>query len=139
MPTATTPATTEKKRILIVDDKASDTLLVKLYLEQTNDYMVREENDATNALATAEEFRPHLILLDVRMPDLDGGELAASFQENPKLKAVPIVFLTSLVTKSEVAAGSGIGGRFPILAKPIILPELIACLKQHLSIAAPRS
>ena len=132
MPAAQSPAVKEKKRILIVDDKASDTLLVKLCLEQTNDYVVREENTATRALATAEEFRPHLILLDVRMPGMDGGALAESFQASPKLKAVPIVFLTSLVTKSEVAAGGGLGGRFPILAKPIVLLELVACLKQHL-------
>ena len=126
------PAVKEKKRILIVDDKASDTLLVKLCLEQTNDYLVREENNAEMALVAAEEFRPHLILLDVRMPGMDGGTLAASFQESPKLNAVPSVFLTSLITKSEVAAGGGLGGRFPVLAKPIVLPELVAFLKQHL-------
>ncbi len=123
---------TGMKRILVVDDKASDTLLVKQCLEQTNDYVVREVNDAKTALVAAEEFRPHLILLDVRMPGVDGGELAARIQSHPKLQAVPIVFLTALVTKSEVAAGSWRVGRFPMLAKPIILPELVACLKQHL-------
>ena len=129
---STPPVKTEKKRILIVDDKPSDTLLVKLCLEQTNDYVVREENNARMAIAAAEKFRPHLILLDVRMPGMDGGELAANIQANPKLTAVPIVFLTSLVTKSEMAAGGGRGGKHPILAKPIVLSELIACLKQHL-------
>ena len=93
---------TEKKRILVVDDRARDTRLVKLYLERTNDYVVREENDAMAALSAAEEFQPHLILLDVMMPGMDGGELAACFQANPKLKAVPIVFLTAAVTKGEV-------------------------------------
>lgn len=122
-----------KKRILIVDDKVSDTLLVKQCLEQTNDYVVREENNASMALAAAEEFRPHLILLDVRMPGVDGVELAVRIQANPNLGAVPIVFLTALVTKAEIAAGSGRMGKFPILAKPIILSDLIACLKQHLS------
>jgi putative two-component system response regulator len=125
------PSITEKKRILIVDDKVSDTRLVKLYLEQTNEYTVREENVAERALATANEFRPHLILLDVRMPGLDGGELAACFLADPKLNSVPIVFLTSLVTKSEVAQNGGRSGRFPILAKPIVLPELLACLREH--------
>lgn len=126
------PNPTGKTRILIVDDKPSDTLLVKLYLEQTGDYVVREENDARAAMAAAEEFRPQLILLDVRMPGVDGGELAASIQANPKLAAVPIVFLTALVTKSEIAAGAGRVGKFPILAKPFILPDLLACLRQQL-------
>jgi len=123
---------TEKKRILVVDDQAQNTRLVKLYLERTNDYVVREENVAKAALAAAAEFQPHLILLDVMMPGMDGGELAACFQANPKLKAVPIVFLTAAVTKGEVEAGGGRVGNFPFLAKPIVLSEVAACLKQHL-------
>jgi two-component system OmpR family response regulator len=130
--TMNTTIKTEMKRILVVDDRASDSQLVKLYLERTNDYVVREENNAKTALAAAEEFQPHLILLDVMMPGMDGGELAACFQANPKLKGVPIVFLTALVTKKEVEAGGGRVGKFPFLAKPIILSELSACLKQHL-------
>jgi CheY-like chemotaxis protein len=123
---------TEKKRILVVDDRARDTRLLKLYLERTNDYVVREENDAMAALSAAEEFQPHLILLDVMMPGMDGGELAACFQANPKLKAVPIVFLTAAVSKGEVEAGGGmIGGRH-FLAKPVVLSEVVACLKHHL-------
>jgi len=123
---------TEKKRILAVDDRASNTRLVKLYLEQTNDYTVREENNAKAAVSAAEEFQPHLILLDVMMPGMDGGELAACFQANPKLKAVPIVFLTSAVTKKEVDAGGGKVGGHPFLAKPFVLTEMVACLKHHL-------
>ena len=123
---------TEMKRILVVDDQASNSRLVKLYLERTNDYVVREENNAKAALAAAEEFRPHLILLDVMMPGMGGGELAACFQANPKLKTVPIVFLTSAVTKAEVEAGGGLVGGFPFLAKPFVLSEVVDCLKHHL-------
>ena len=123
---------TEKKRILVVDDRARDTRLVKLYLERTNDYEVREENDAMAALSAAEEFQPHLILLDVMMPGMDGGELAACFLANPKLKAVPIVFLTAAVTKEEVETGGGLIGGRPFLAKPFVLSEMDACLKHHL-------
>jgi CheY-like chemotaxis protein len=123
---------TEKKRILAVDDQASNTRLVKLCLEGTNDYVVREENDAKAALATAEEFQPHLILLDVMMPAMDGGDLAACFQASPKLKAVPIVFLTAAVTKGEVEASGGRIGGNAFLAKPVVLTEMVACLKHHL-------
>jgi CheY-like chemotaxis protein len=123
---------TEKKRILAVDDRASNTRLVKLCLEQTNDYVVREENNAKTALAAAEEFQPHLILLDVMMPEMDGGELAARFQANPKLKGVPIVFLTAAITKAEAKASDGQHGGYTFLAKPVVLKEMVACLKHHL-------
>jgi putative two-component system response regulator len=123
---------TEKKRILAVDDQVSNTRMLKLYLERTNDYVVMEVNDAKTALSAAEEFQPHLILLDVMMPSIDGGELAASFQENPKLKAVPIVFVTGAVTKREVEARGGRSGGFTFLAKPIVMSEVVACLKHYL-------
>jgi CheY-like chemotaxis protein len=127
-----TTMNTEKKRILAVDDEAANTRLMKLHLEQTNDYVVREENNAKSALATAEEFRPHLILLDVMMPGMDGGELAACFKASPKLKDVPIVFLTAAVTKGEVKAGKGQVGGHSFLAKPVVLTEVVACIRHHL-------
>jgi two-component system OmpR family response regulator len=127
-----TTMNTEKKRILAVDDEAANTRLLKIYLERTNDYVVREENDAKSALAAAEEFQPHLILLDVMMPGMDGGELAACFQASPKLKAVPIVFLTAAITKKEVKAGGGQVGGQSFLAKPVVLTEVVACIRHHL-------
>jgi len=124
---------TEKKRILVVDDHISDTRVVKLLLESTSNYVVREENDAKAAISTAEEFQPHLVLLDVMMPDMDGGELAACFRANPKLKTVPIVFLTAAVTKREVEDGNGQVGGAAFLAKPVVLSEVIACIQHHLT------
>jgi CheY-like chemotaxis protein len=129
------PMSTDKKRILVVDDEASITRLLKLNLEQTNEYLVRTVNDAEAAIAAAEEFAPHLILLDVMMPGLDGGELASRFQANPKLKSVPLVFLTAAATKGEVYARGGKVGGLPFLAKPVQISEVIACLKQHLATA----
>jgi DNA-binding response OmpR family regulator len=123
---------TEKKRILVVDDEPSITRLLKLNLEQTNEYVVRAENDSETAVPAAEEFQPDLILLDVMMPGLDGGELASRFEANPKLKSVPIVFLTAAATKSEIYARGGKVGGLLFLAKPVELSEVVACLKQHL-------
>ena len=121
-----------KKRILVVDDNAGDTQLLKRYLEETNEYVVCEENDPRAALLTAEKFQPHLILLDVLMPEMDGGELASSFKANPTFRTVPIVFLTAKLTKQEVANCGGSIGGYPFLAKPIVLPEVAACLKRQL-------
>ncbi len=125
------PLMSEKKRILAVDDKASNTGLVKHFLEQTNQYFVREENDPNAVLAAAKEFRPHLILLDVMMPGLDSGNLAARFQSNRELNSIPIVFLTAAVTKEEIGASSGPTRRHFHLATPVVLTEMVACLERH--------
>ena len=122
----------EKKRILVVDDLVSDTRLLKRFLEGTNKYVVREENDAVAAVAAAEEFQPHLILLDILMPDMDGAELASCLRANPKLKAVPIVFLTAKLSKKEADLCGGRIGKYPFLAKPIVLPEVAECLEELL-------
>jgi len=122
----------KKKRILVVDDERSITRLVKLNLEQTDEFEVREENSATHALTAAKEFRPDLILLDVLMPGLDGGNLASHFQESPLLKNVPIVFLTAAATKHEVSTHFGKIGGWPFLAKPVTRAELVECLNSHL-------
>ena len=128
----------EKKRILVVDDEPSITRLLKLNLEQTGDYEVATENVSKAALAAAEEFQPDLILLDVMMPGLDGGNLASRLQASPKLKGVPIVFLTATVTREEVRARRGLVGGLPFLAKPVNLQEVLACLERHLGPRARR-
>ena len=122
----------EKKRILVVDDEPSITRLLKLNLEQTGDYEVATENVSKAALATAEEFRPDLILLDVMMPDMDGGDLAGDFQASPTTKGVPIVFLTATITREEVRARHGLVGGLPFLAKPVNLHDVLGCLERHL-------
>lgn len=128
---------TEKRRILIVDNDRDTTHLVKILLERTGNYLVLEENDATKAHQTARNFRPDLILLDIMMPETDGGEIAAQIQADPELKRTPTIFLTALVTKAEAKAGLQIQGH-PFLAKPISIPELIKGIEDNLSAhAAP--
>jgi len=113
-----------KKRILLVDDEASFTRLMKLNLETNAEYEVHIENDGSKAVATARSFRPDLILLDVIMPDTDGGQVASELRADPKLKDVPVVFLTAVVSKNEVVEhGDMIGGR-QFLAKPVTVADV---------------
>ena len=118
-----------KKRILVVDDEASFTRLLKLNLEQTGLYEVQTENQALEALATARAFKPDLILLDVMMPGQDGGAIAARLRESPSLKEAPIIFLTAAVKKEEVASHKGQIGGLPFLAKPVDLDDLLKHLE----------
>ena len=123
---------TQPKRILIVDDEAGFTRLLKLTLEGTKRYIVKEENDGSQALATARIFRPELILLDIVMPKVDGGDVARQIASDPILKAVKIIFLTAIVSQKEAAGAGGIGG-FPFMAKPVSLAALTAMIEEMLS------
>ncbi len=121
-----------KKRILVVDDEPGLTRLVKLNLEKTGAYEVRTVNESRAAVTAAEEFQPDLILLDVMMPGIDGGELANHFQASPKCRRVPIVFLTAAARREEVQERGGVIGGVPFLARPVDVSEIVSCLQQHL-------
>ena len=122
-----------KKRILVVDDEAALTRMVKLNLEQTGDYEVRTENQGSMAIPAAREFNPDLILLDVMMPDMTGDEVSAQLKEDDQLQHIKYIFMTAIVTKEETAEmGNQIGGN-EFLAKPVKAEELIATIERVLA------
>ena len=126
-----------KWRILLVDDEPAFTRVMRNYLEDTGLYEVRMENVSTRVIHAAREFNPHLILLDVIMPDMDGGEIASQLKVDPVLGKVPIVFLTAIVSKEDVSnrGGAKISGH-SFLAKPVDASELITCVERELKAAA---
>ena len=124
---------TQPRRILIVDDEAGFTRLLKITLEGTKRYIVKEENDGSQALVTARQFRPELILLDIVMPKMDGGDVARQIASDPILKDVKIIFLTAIVSQREAAGVGGIGG-FPFMAKPVSLAALTATIEETLRV-----
>jgi len=125
----------ERWRILIVDDDPNATHLVKVLLERTGHYLVLEQNDATKAYQSARNFRPDLILLEIVMPETDGGEVAARIEGDLELQNTPIIFLTALVTRAEAKSGLTIQGH-PFLAKPVSIPELIDAIEQYFPVGA---
>jgi len=122
-----------KKKILVVDDETSITRLLKLNLEKGGAFIVRAENEGAKTLAAAKEFKPDLILLDVMMPDIDGGDVAAIIQADPLLRGVPIVFLTAAVKKEEIEAKGGMVGGFPYIAKPLDLKGVTEVIERTLA------
>jgi CheY-like chemotaxis protein len=119
-----------KPKILVVDDECGFTHLLKHVLFR---YEIREVNDSQLALETARQFSPELILLDVVMPGLDGGDLALQFRSDPLVRRIPIVFLTAIVSLKEIGHGAQLPGGYPILAKPVSAGDLIICLEKHLT------
>jgi len=123
---------TTKKRILIVDDEVSFGRMVKLNLEKTGEFEVRAENKASYALAAAREFKPDLIILDVIMPNMDGGDVQGQIRRDRQLKHTPIIFLTATVSKREAGEGGLNSGGALFLAKPVTVETLVARIKEHL-------
>lgn len=122
-----------RKKILVVDDEASLTRMLKRNLEATGRYEVLEENSGARAVETARTFAPDLIVLDVMMPDADGGEVAQRLGDDPLLREVPVIFLTAIVREEEAGAvGKVIAGR-TFLAKPVKFAELQSCIEKHLA------
>ena len=118
-----------KKKILVVDDESRITRMIQRNLEVTGNYEVQTENDSLSVLATARKFEPDLVVLDVMMPGMDGGEVLAQLREDPKLHHLPVIFLTAIVTQEETGhQGAEIGGRF-FLAKPVKTEDLIVAIE----------
>ena len=110
---------------------------LKLNLEQTNNYLVRVENWAEDALPAARDFRPDLVLLDVMMPRMFGGEIAARLRDDASLNATPIVFLTAAVSKTRVKEHDGVISGFPCLAKPASVEDVIDQIERRLGQKSP--
>jgi DNA-binding response OmpR family regulator len=121
-----------KSRILIVDDEPNLSGLVRLILEKTNRFEVRVENRSALALSAAREFHPDIVLLDVDMPGKDGGEVAREMQAEPAFRGMPILFLTSLISRTEAGGGETMRGGMRFLAKPVNPQVLIAALDRLL-------
>jgi DNA-binding response OmpR family regulator len=132
-PEATTqPPAPPKKRILVIDDEVSFARMVKMNLEKSGAFEVRVENRAMNALSAAREFLPDLILLDVIMPGMDGGDVSKQIKRDRNLKGTPIVFLTATVSRREAGEGGLNSGGELFLAKPVSVEALIACINEHI-------
>ena len=121
-----------KKRILIVDDDLPSANMLQRNLEQNGAYEARVEHWPEDAVATAHGFRPDLVLLDLLMPRMPGGNVVAAFESDPLLKGIPIVFLTASVARSRVEEHEGVICDHPCVAKPASVEEIVQCIEANL-------
>ena len=126
-----------KKKVLLVDDEKSFTNLLHLNLEQTGNYEVQVVNWSEDALATARAFKPDIMLLDIIMPRMPGGNVVAQFEADSEMKDLPIVFFTAAVQRSRLEEMDGIISGRPCLAKPASLEEIVAMIEKETGGSAP--
>ena len=113
------------ERVLVVDDEDSIRELVSTVLRYEG-FDVATAATGREALDEAEKFRPHLMILDVMLPDFDGFEIQKRLQESGQ--RIPVVFLTARDAVEDRVRGLTIGGD-DYLTKPFSLDELVARIR----------
>ena len=112
-----------KGRLLVVDDDLVARQTLNELLSQEG-YEVRYAPDGRTALMFAEADPPELILLDVRLPDLDGFEICRRLKESEKTGRIPVVFLSGLDDLGDKIKGIRIGGQLTSSPSPSKPPKL---------------
>ncbi|MBD3343828.1 MAG: response regulator [Chitinivibrionales bacterium] len=112
------------KKILVVEDEKDIADLVKLVLE-TRDYEVQTILDPEAAYGTAKSYKPDAILLDLRMPRLDGWEVFKIIRKDPEFVGVPIAILTAKSEGFDEMVGLHVMKADAYITKPFGKQELI--------------
>jgi two-component system, sensor histidine kinase and response regulator len=108
--------------ILVVDDIPDNCFLLQAFLEAEG-YSVDTAESGSEAIAKIELTLPHLVLLDVMMPGMNGFEVAENIRENLHLSNLPILFVTGMdVTKANEIEQANVNG---VIRKPIDLEQLL--------------
>src|SRR5580658_8532752 len=110
------------KKVLVADDKATSRELVRVALEHAG-YLVYEAADGAEALASAREILPDLIILDLHMPGLDGFGVIEEIRRDAQFAATPVMALTASAMQGDREHALSVGFN-SYLAKPIQLSNL---------------
>ena len=118
--------------ILVVDDKPSNLEVLFNIFENTS-YDALFASDGSACLQIAAEEQPHLILLDVMMPGIDGFETCRRLKADPATQAIPVIFMTALADTTNKVKGFALGA-VDYVTKPIQPEEVLARVKTHLTL-----
>lgn len=118
-----------KKSILLVED---DEFLAELYATKLNleGYKVYLATDGVKGLKMAKEKLPHLILLDILLPKLDGFGVLSALKKDPSTKAIPVILLTNLSQRNEVKKGLALGAQDYLIKAHFMPSEVVAKIKR---------
>jgi DNA-binding response OmpR family regulator len=118
------------RRILIVDD---DRLNIRILggILKSDGYALSDANTGELALEVYESYRPHLVLLDVMMPGIDGLETCRRLKKRYGDDCAPVIFITAKSLADDVVEGLNAGGA-DYLPKPFKAKEVLARIRSHL-------
>jgi two-component system sensor histidine kinase/response regulator len=117
--------------ILVIDDDIVSQNMLRSTLAQAG-YSVTVASNGEEGIKKASEQLPDLIILDIMMPEMDGGEVAIILKNDPTTKDIPIIFLSSLITGKAKKANSK-KEAIVYLPKPYNRDELLNEVKKYFS------
>ncbi|TMH13581.1 MAG: response regulator [Betaproteobacteria bacterium] len=113
-----------RKKALLIDDDSAVTDYLQLKLGATFDVVAL--NDSTQALSVARRERPDVIVCDIDMPAMDGGDVCRALADAAETRDIPFLYLTSIVSREESDVLDGqIGGR-PGVSKHATIEDIVA-------------
>ncbi len=119
-----------KGHILAVDDNPGNLKLLAKVLTE-NGFQVKASNSGRYALKSIKEYPPDLILLDVKMPEMDGYEVCRQLKANPLSANIPVIFISALKEEESKVMGFEVGG-VDYITKPFQSQEILARVRTHL-------
>jgi chemosensory pili system protein ChpA (sensor histidine kinase/response regulator) len=123
------------KQIMVVDDELQTRTLISILLQRRG-FIVVEARDATTALQLLETTTPHLFIIDVMMPGMDGFELTRRIRDRAQTARTPIIIVSANQDVRNVRASSDVGANI-FLPKTTLHPDLTARVRELLGIETP--
>jgi two-component system OmpR family response regulator len=118
-------------RVLHIDDEPDIREIVAISLSLDSDIVLRSCGSGEHGLAAATKFRPDLVLLDVKMPVMDGTETLGHLRDNWQTIGTPVVFMTGYTEASEVERLKSLGA-VEVIKKPFDPMTLSTVVRSHL-------
>ena len=119
-------------RILVVDDIADNLQILSTTLSKQG-YQVRCAKNGSTAIRGANTILPNLILLDIKMPDLDGYQVCQKLKANEQTRHIPVIFLSALDDVLDKVKAFEVGG-VDYISKPIQVKEVLVRVKNQISL-----
>ncbi len=119
------------KKILIIDDEPPIIAALSVRLKKSG-YTTHSAQNGHAGLKAAENCRPDVIVLDIRMPDMDGFEVCRRLKETDDLSQIPVIFLSANI-KDEAKANAKASGGSRFISKPYDAEKLVAAIDDVLT------
>lgn len=126
----------DKKKILVVDDEDGICQLIKENLELRGGFEVDTASNGRDGLKSAKAIKPDLIILDIRMPKMDGFEVLKRLKDDMSTMAIPVIMLSALEDDASKIKSSQLYSDF-YMTKPLKIAELQSKVEQVLKIKGP--